>query len=352
MSKNYMNDSQASEIMKYISDTMKFPVMGAGGGFAPIGAEAYFDGQVAPLGWVICDGTELNIADYPDLATYYASQHGASNYYGGNGTTTFATPKRSGMPNNDIQTPNEHIVGEWRETVSSVLKKKPLYERTWYFNKTSGESTVFSLTTLNIDEIFLKEAFTYNRDDTYDGVGTYFQSDSDKMRFFINPSKDMICQTGTMFMNGKVRATFRYTKTTDSWQPVQEGHSSDGNGIFCVKATVSGDANAHQYSTEEQVVGMTEDGEVIYEITLKGNKPINTVNQNVSIPVSGTIVSYAIDGYIKTAGGDLVKLGYWNNAQADSFQAFVNTSNKRICILPTNLAGTYRFVYQYTKTSS
>ena len=35
--KNYGDNSQLSEIIKYISDTIKFPVLGNGGGFAPIG---------------------------------------------------------------------------------------------------------------------------------------------------------------------------------------------------------------------------------------------------------------------------------------------------------------------------
>ena len=96
MSKNYMNDSQASEIMKYISDTMKLPIMGAGGGFAPIGTINSYMGTVAPIGWLVCDGTVYNIADYPDLATHIASQFGSTNFFGGNGTTTFGVPDLRG----------------------------------------------------------------------------------------------------------------------------------------------------------------------------------------------------------------------------------------------------------------
>ena len=96
MSKNYMNDSQASEIVKYISDTMKFPIMGAGGGFAPIGTINSYMGTVAPIGWLVCDGTVYNIADYPDLATHIASQFGSTNFFGGDGTTTFGVPDLRG----------------------------------------------------------------------------------------------------------------------------------------------------------------------------------------------------------------------------------------------------------------
>ena len=94
--KNYGNNSQLAELVKYISDEMKFPIMGAGGGYAPIGTVNFFDATTAPLGWLACDGSIHNISDYPDLATFYASVHGASNFYGGNGTTTFAVPDLRG----------------------------------------------------------------------------------------------------------------------------------------------------------------------------------------------------------------------------------------------------------------
>jgi len=124
MSKNYMNDSQASEIIKYISDTMKFPIMGAGGGFAPIGTINFFDASVAPQGWLACDGSVVNIADYPDLATYYASVHGSSNFYGGDGTTTFAVPDlrgeflRGSGTNSHANQGNGGAVGEHQDSTT------------------------------------------------------------------------------------------------------------------------------------------------------------------------------------------------------------------------------------------
>lgn len=96
MPKNYGNDSQIAEIVKYISDTMKFPIMGAGGGFAPIGTINSYMGTTAPIGWLACDGTVYNISDYPDLATHIASHFGSTNFFGGNGTTTFGVPDLRG----------------------------------------------------------------------------------------------------------------------------------------------------------------------------------------------------------------------------------------------------------------
>lgn len=89
--------SSASEAqMIDLFQNFKMPIMGAGGGFAPIGTINFFDASIAPQGWLACDGSVVNIADYPDLATYYASVHGSTNFYGGDGTTTFAVPDLRG----------------------------------------------------------------------------------------------------------------------------------------------------------------------------------------------------------------------------------------------------------------
>lgn len=61
-------------------------------GINPVGTIISFMGLVAPNGYLICDGTELNIADYSALATHFETQFGTKNHFGGDGTTTFALP--------------------------------------------------------------------------------------------------------------------------------------------------------------------------------------------------------------------------------------------------------------------
>ena len=227
MSKNYMNDSQASEIVKYISDTMKFPIMGAGGGFAPIGMYGWSPDYVtgAPQGWLRCEGQIINIADYPELATFYASQHGASNYWGGDGITTFAVPDlrgefpRGAGTNSHANQGNGGAVGEHQD------------------------GTEFPMYMTNGNNIQIDGNATNNKIKDYDGV------------------------TKTR------EKTFSVATTTGTWgtEPsMVTSRPTNTSGVFFVKATVSGDANAHQYSTEEQVVGMDENGNYIYEKTITG----------------------------------------------------------------------------------
>ena len=62
------------------------------GGFVPPGAIIPFMGLRAPLGYLVCDGAEYEAAAYPALAEYFREQFGAVNYFGGDGTVTFAVP--------------------------------------------------------------------------------------------------------------------------------------------------------------------------------------------------------------------------------------------------------------------
>lgn len=61
-------------------------------GAVPTGAVIGFMALSAPDGYLLCDGSICNISEFPRLATYLEKQFGLANYFGGNGTTTFAVP--------------------------------------------------------------------------------------------------------------------------------------------------------------------------------------------------------------------------------------------------------------------
>ena len=58
----------------------------------PIGTVIPFMGTTPPKDYLTCDGRELNIANYLELATHFKNQFGSINYFGGDGITTFAIP--------------------------------------------------------------------------------------------------------------------------------------------------------------------------------------------------------------------------------------------------------------------
>lgn len=62
----------------------------------PTGTIIAFMGTTAPSGYLICNGTTYNISSYPALANHFQSQFGKKNYFGGNGSSTFAVPDLRG----------------------------------------------------------------------------------------------------------------------------------------------------------------------------------------------------------------------------------------------------------------
>lgn len=68
----------------------------ADAGFTPVGTVISVMGKTAPANYLACDGTVYNISDYPELANYFLQQFEAKNYFGGDGTTTFAVPDLRG----------------------------------------------------------------------------------------------------------------------------------------------------------------------------------------------------------------------------------------------------------------
>ena len=65
-------------------------------GVTPTGTIIALMGTTVPAGYLFCDGTVYNIMDYPNLATYFETNFGSKNKFGGDGTTTFAVPDLKG----------------------------------------------------------------------------------------------------------------------------------------------------------------------------------------------------------------------------------------------------------------
>lgn len=62
----------------------------------PVGHIISHMGLNAPKHYLICDGTEYNILDYPQLANHILDEFGSYNYFGGDGESTFCVPDLRG----------------------------------------------------------------------------------------------------------------------------------------------------------------------------------------------------------------------------------------------------------------
>ena len=58
----------------------------------PVGSIISYYGRAIPKPYLVCDGSEYNINDYPILAQHFEDNYGSVNYFGGDGETTFAVP--------------------------------------------------------------------------------------------------------------------------------------------------------------------------------------------------------------------------------------------------------------------
>lgn len=59
----------------------------------PVGHIISHMGTTAPKHYLICNGSEYNITDYPYLSQYIEDEYGAVNYFGGDGINTFCVPQ-------------------------------------------------------------------------------------------------------------------------------------------------------------------------------------------------------------------------------------------------------------------
>lgn len=73
-------------------EPLEIPSGGGAGGGVPIGTVISYMGTAAPAGYLICDGAQYSISQYPALASFFEAQFGTKNHFGGDGTATFAVP--------------------------------------------------------------------------------------------------------------------------------------------------------------------------------------------------------------------------------------------------------------------
>lgn len=265
-----LTKQQTKNLMKFISDNISMPVLGAGGGFAPIGTLNYYMGTVAPQGWLICDGTVYNIADYPEFATFIASNYGSTNAFGGDGITTFAVPDCRGEFARMIGT-NSHAnqgsgaeIGEHQNATETNAIGVSYEGGTNYLTITGENNASDWGGFLNADKAIGSTS-----------VGKY------------------LAMTNTTQSQRYPRYSVRPTNT--SWN-------------FIVKATVSGDANGFNYSTEEQVGGTWIDGRNWYYKTIDCGVLSNKSTKSVPHLVSNLETIIKFEGFTKNSTGTCAPL--------------------------------------------
>ena len=111
---------------------------------------------------------------------------------------------------------DEHTVGEWRETISGVKKKKPVYEMTITLSEMSLASeswkTVYNNSNLNVNRIIMHSLTGANGTNYSSAVYVKYSS----------PNVQVYSIAGSLSLAGGGYLIIRYIKTTDEWEEANE----------------------------------------------------------------------------------------------------------------------------------
>ena len=285
-------------------------------GVLPVGTINSIMGKTAPENFLKYDGTVYNIKDYPELAKYFKNQFGSSNYFGGDGTTTFAVPDLRGEFLRGTGTNNKTGLSGLAVGVHQ-------------------DPTLIPRVIADQDRLEYVSANTSN-----DGKGDARNYDS---TFNSTATRQYRLQNTSTVWEASTAATTHY-----SARPTN-------TSVLYVIATkdiyVEGKVN---YSTEERVIGTWIDGKPLYQKVYKTKAP-DTANSNLAVQ---SISDIPFD-MIFIAGGFLDIDGYSYElntvigSQTDSSSAWVRKQEKTLA-MNVSTGRVNKDVYiivQYTKTT-
>ena len=262
----------------------------------PIGAMQMFDDNAAPSGWLIADGTVYNISDYPFLASHIERVHGSKNYYGGDGTTTFAVPNwqgeffRASGTNAHANQGSGAGVGEHQDATE--------HTSIWLGNS-SNELALYKKS---------------NNVTNYKNQDSYIQ-DNDGYQSVLNTNRSTDVTSNRSY-------TSRPTNTSL---------------LCCIKAVPAG----VNYSTEEQEIGTWIDGKPLYQKTYEFNSPVNLTAGDwgaTSIPIGNIDKIIHVVGYSNSTTS-------WEGLSATAdIGSYVN-------LIFFRAIAVYKVTLQYTKTT-
>ena len=206
--------------------------IGVGGGYAPIGTVISFMGTTAPQDYLICDGSTYNITDYTQLATFFETQFGSKNHFGGDGTTTFAVPDLRGEFLRGTGTNSHNDQGSGGNVGAHQNATFIPYSYSYVNNgQTVGGQATRARSNAN------------NEYNTPGNTDSYLLGE--------NPAKYIYYQTSTVNASQTDRAYKYSTRPTNT------------SVLYCIKAIDGGEI----YTTDERVVGTWINNKPLYQKT-------------------------------------------------------------------------------------
>ena len=286
-------------------------------GFTPVGTVISVMGNSAPMNYLACNGQVVNIADYPELATYFNTQFGSPNYFGGNGTTTFGIPDLRGEFLRGTGT-NGHTGNGDGATVGTHQDATKVPR----FGSSAAKGSPIS----------------YGKD--------IYVTGSDKDSGTVTHKCDYV-----------VNNSMGEDTISNDVYPMYSTRPTNTSVLYCIATkNIFMDAGSN-YSTEEQVVGTWTNGKPIYQIT----KDVTLASDNVN----GAILlanDYHVDDLISYSGtlygtGAQIGIPFYFTENNRNYSITVQKSLASGSVLYRKVATgdfgglTARFTLRYTKTT-
>lgn len=297
-------------------------------GFTPIGTVISVMSNEAPDNYLVCDGTAYNISEYSDLANFFEDQFGSKNYFGGNGTTTFAVPDlrgeflRGSGTNSHTNQGNGANVGVHQDGSGIPCYGMTNDGRLYY--QTPADTFYQD----NPDSRYNPSVGSANKGRQYSSSsGTWDTSAS--ILFTTRPTN-----TSVLYC---IAYKNIYISTGVGGYPVEITNPQDKQGLQFDGTNnkwVNGAGGMHEYSTAEKVVGTWIDGKPVYEKTINIGTLSSSSTEN-RIDVSSLNVDTRINCIV-----------FGNNANLGCIYSSYNdtTLEKRF--------GTSNLVIKYKESSS
>ena len=227
----------------------------------PVGHIIPYMGNNAPKHYLICDGGEYNIVDYPYLAQHFTDEFGSVNYFGGDGTTTFAVPDLRG----------EFLRGSGTNS---------------HTNQGSGSNVGEHQDATDIPVIA-----QYINNDT-----ACLYTPGRKTDRYPHKMDSVPVEGYTGFNSVRLERAEQGNNTTDIRRETRTTRPTNTSVLYCIKYeptyfmknTYSADS---VYSTDEMIIGRWIDGKPLYRKVIQGNitskdQSLFVVNENVKTMIS------------------------------------------------------------------
>lgn len=277
---------------------------------SPIGTVISFMGNTAPFGYLTCDGTVYNIADYQGLADFFNTQFGSKNYFGGDGTTTFAVPDLRGEFLRGTGT-NSH---GWNGSGSAVGAHQ--------------DGTI-------MPNVYASDAGTtllMRKESASKGIAVSNPDGVVKSTVYAKVSST----NDTNASNSAAKYTSRPTNTSV---------------MYCIKYM----ENYHNYSTTEQAIGTWVDGNILYQKTFNVTTPsaVDTNTNITDLTNLGIAVVVNTDGVVVKSATDNLPINFHNKGTSDYFCTWCQDGYLKMATGSSGLLSKTAYItLQYTKVSS